>query len=324
MTHSNSKKNYWREIIFPVLKHGTIAAVILLLADMMIPLLGLTGVLQVVLEKVFKVLLIGVLGWIAYEVINGAEKIIFIQYETKDVSELTMRRIKTQVLILKRIILTILSVVVFSAILLVFDSVRQLGAGILTTATVLSAIGAFAAQQSLSRLFAGLYVAFTQPASIGDTVIIDNELGTIEDISLAYVVIKLWNLRRLILPTEHLIQKGFQNLSRISTQLLEPVFLYVDFTLPVDVVREKFFEFIEASKFWDRQVKAFHVTAIKESTMELRALMSAADSGTLWELECEMREKLMDFIVKNYPECLPKQRQMKLSNDNSSYDNPAF
>lgn len=318
MMNSDAKKSYWREVVFPLLKRGLIAAVILLLANIAIPFLGVTGFLQLALEKIFHVLFIGIVGWIIYQVVNGTEKIIFMQYENKGVNEFVMRRIKTQVLILKRIVLTVLSIIIFSAMLLVFDSVRQLGAGILTTATIVSAMAAFAAQQSLSRLFAGLYVAFTQPVSIGDTVIVDNELGTVEDISLAYVVVKLWNLRRLILPTDHLIQKGFQNLSRISTQLLESVFLHVDFTLPVDAVRQKFFELIEQSKFWDGQVRAFHVTNIKESTMELRALMSAADSGTLWELQCEMREKLMDFIVKNYPECLPKQRQLKVDDSHVS------
>jgi small-conductance mechanosensitive channel len=311
-TRTKLEKHPWFTFLFSLMSNGIRAALILLVANLLIPWLGLTPFLQTILEKASRILLIATFGWIFFHIVNGGAKIILSQYGVEHANEPSVRKVRTQVIILKRVVLTIVGVMTCGAILLVFDSVKHLGAGLLTTAGVIGAVGAFASQHSLSRLAAGLQMAFTQPIRIGDTVTIDNELGVIEEISLSYVVIKLWDLRRLILPIDYLNTKGFHNLSRTSTQLLDSVFLYVDFTFPVEPIRKKFFELIEQSSFWDHQIKALHVTAITDSSMELRALMSAKDSATLWELRCEMREKLVDFIVKNYSDYLPTQRQTRI------------
>lgn len=305
---SKINKYFLFTTIFPFISDGIKAAIILLIANTIIPWLGITGFLEIALEKISRILFISVVGWILLQIINRFEKIILDKYGQDNNDYPTSRQIKTQVLILKRVIISILFIIVFAAILMVFDNVKNFGAGILTTAGILSAVGAFASQQSLSKLITGLQMAFMQPIRINDWVIIDGQTGTVEEMSISYVVIKLWDLRRLVVPVDHLITKGFYNLSRTSTQLLDTVFLYVDFHFPIDIIREKFFELIEQSKFWDHKIKAFHVTAVTESNMELRALMSAADNGNLWELRCEIREKLMNFIVENYPSYLPKTR----------------
>jgi small-conductance mechanosensitive channel len=194
--------------------------------------------------------------------------------------------------------------------LMVFDSVKNLGAGLLTTAGVLSAIGAFASQQSLSRILSGLQIAFTQPIRIGDTVVVDNEFGQVEEINLSFVTVKLWDLRRLIKPTDYFTQNGVLNLTRESTQLLGTVFIYADYTLPLEAVREKFKELINQSNFWDKNVYGLDVTDATDRSLEIRLLVSAENADLLWKLRCEMREKMIAFLVDTYPECLAKTRQV--------------
>jgi small-conductance mechanosensitive channel len=224
------------------------------------------------------------------------------------------RKIYTQLTILKRIIIVFGVFLTFIAITMLFDSVKGLSTSLLTTAGIISAIGAFASQQSLGRLFAGLQLAFTQPMRIGDTVIIDNEFGQVEEITLFFITIKLWDLRRLILPTDYFTNKGLLNLTRESSELLGTIFLYTDYTLPVDLIRKKFTELLKASAYWNKKVGALEVTDIKQSTLEIRCLVSANDSSNLWKLRCELREKLIKYVVDHHHNCLAKTRSLSLNN----------
>ena len=302
-------------ILLPMISKSLKAAIILLMLNILIPALGFSGPVAELLDKVAKVALIGILAWLFTEILNGAENLILNQYSYNEANPLFTRKINTQVLLLKKVILIITAVVTVASILMVFDSVKHLGAGLLTTAGVLSAIGAFASQQSLGRIFAGLQIAFTQPIRIGDTVIIDNEQGQVEEITLSYIVVKLWDLRRLIVPSDYFTNRGLQNLSRTSTDLLGTVFFYTDYMLPLAEVRAKFNEILKNSALWNGQVSNLQVTDMKESCMELRALVSAKDSGVLWDLRCEVREKLMQFIIENYPQCLSKTRNISWKSD---------
>ncbi len=308
------KKNHTTTAaILPAISNSILAAIILLMLNLLIPQLGLTGISPLILTKMTKVLFIGTLGWIFIQLVNSLETYILTQYFISENDIIASRKLKTQVVILKRIILAICLIVIFASILMVFDSVRNIGAGILTTAGILSAVTAFASQQSLSRLFSGLQLAFTQPIRIGDTVIIDNEFGEVEEINLSYVVIKLWDFRRLIKPTDYFTSHGVQNLTRESSQLLGTIFIYTDYTLPVDKVRETFFKFLEESSSWDKKVKSLEVTDITEKSMQIRALMSADNAKLLWSLRCEIRERLMKYLVATYPECFSKSRSVNTS-----------
>lgn len=296
-------------VIIPAIITGLQIAVFLLMLNLFIPVLNFDGIYGIYLNKLSKVLFIGALGTLFIQIVNALEKLIVHQYVLNDnASNFTGRKIQTQVLLLKRMVIAIAMIITLASIFLVFDSVKNIGAGLLTSAGIIGAVVTFASQQSISRLFSGLQLAFTQPIRLGDTVIIDNLLGTVEEITLSYIVIKLWDLRRLLLPTDHVTSKGLQNLTRDTTQLLGTIFFYTDYTLPVDVVRQKFHELLQESKFWDGKVWALQVTDIKESTMEIRALASAENSSTLWNLRCEIREKLIGYIVKNHPHCLSKSR----------------
>jgi small-conductance mechanosensitive channel len=189
-----------------------------------------------------------------------------------------------------------------------FEKVRQLGATLLASAGIVGIIVGIAAQKSIATLFAGIQLAITQPMRIDDVVIVENEWGRIEEITLTYVVVRIWDLRRLIVPITYFLEKPFQNWTRISADILGTVFLYVDYTVPVEAVRTELRRILESSPLWDGQVCVLQVTNATERTVELRALMSAADSSSGWGLRCEVREKLIEFIRQNYPEGLPKVR----------------
>jgi len=304
-------------ILFSMIGNSLKASIILLMITIIVPALGFEGKANELLEKGSKVALVVILAWLAIELLNGLEKLILNQYklDTKK-ADPSVRKINTQVLILKRVILSLIVVVSIAAVLMVFDSVKHLGEGLLTTAGIISAVGAFASQQSLGRIFAGLQLAFTQPIRIGDTVIIDNEFGEVEEITLSYVTIKLWDLRRLILPTDYFTNKGLQNLTHTSPELLGTIFLYVDYTLPTEKVRDKFNQFIQESPFWNKKTAVLQVTDMKQNAMELRAVVSAENASLLWNLRCELREKLIKFITEHHADCLPTNRNLNFSGEN--------
>jgi len=192
--------------------------------------------------------------------------------------------------------------------LMTFEKVRQLGTSILASAGVIGIIVGVAAQRTIATFLAGIQIAVTQPIRIDDVVIVENEWGRIEEITLTYVVVRIWDLRRLVLPITYFIEKPFQNWTRVTADILGTVFIYVDYTVPIQAVREELHRILQNSKLWDKKVWGLQVTNTTEHTVELRALMSAPDASSAWDLRCEVRERLVEFIQKNYPDGLPKVR----------------
>jgi len=189
-----------------------------------------------------------------------------------------------------------------------FEKVRQLGTAILASAGIIGIILGFATQKTISTVLAGLQIAITQPIRVDDVVIIENEWGRIEEISLTYVVVRVWDLRRLVVPITYFIEKPFQNWTRVSADILGTVFIYADYTLPVQRLREELHSILRASDLWDGRAWGLQVTGTTERAIELRALMSAQDASSAWDLRCNVREKLLEFIQRNYPESLPRLR----------------
>jgi small-conductance mechanosensitive channel len=189
--------------------------------------------------------------------------------------------------------------------LMVFQPVRQLGTAMIASAGVAGIVIGFAAQKSLGTLLAGFQIAMTQPIRIDDVVIVEGGWGKIEEITLTYVVVRIWDLRRLVVPITYFIEKPFQNWTRTSADILGTVMLQVDYTIPVDAVRQELTRILEESPNWDRKVNGLQVTEAKEKTLELRALMSSSDASKSWDLRCEVREKLVAFIQEHYPASLP-------------------
>jgi small-conductance mechanosensitive channel len=236
------------------------------------------------------------------------EDYVYHAYDLNKADNLKERKIRTQLQFVRKIMVSLIVFVTIAVILLSFDNVRKLGAGLLTGVGIGGIIVGFAAQKSLSNFLAGFQIAFTQPIRIDDVLVVEGEWGRVEDITLTYVVLNIWDQRRLILPITYFIEKPFQNWTRSTSEILGTVFLYMDYSIPVDALRQEFDRLLDKTDLWDKRVKTIQVTDAKERTIELRALVSASNSSRAFDLRCYIRENLVKFVKENYPECLPTNR----------------
>lgn len=266
----------------------------------------------------FGILLILLVAWLLIRAVYTLGDIVRPQASTMD--NLRARTVSTQIGVLQRIAVAVIMVVGLAAILMTFDRVRQLGAAVLASAGIAGIVLGFAAQKTLGNLIAGLQIAFTQPLRIGDTVVVQGEFGQIEEITLTYVVVKVWDLRRLIVPITYFVENPFQNWTRLTTDLLGTVLLYVDYTVPVEAVRGELKRILDGTRLWDRKVGLLQVTNATERTVELRVLLSAADAGAVWDLRCHVRERLIEFVQRRYPHALPRLRTQFEESENRRSD----
>ena len=259
-------------------------------------------------RHVLSILLTIAISWLVAKFIQVIEDLVLEKFKIDGKDNLRARKIQTQMQFFKRASIVFIGIIALALILTSFDKVKQLGATILASAGVAGIIIGFAARQSIATLIAGLQIAITQPIRIDDVVIVENEWGRIEEITLTYVVVRIWDLRRLVLPITYFIEKPFQNWTRTSADILGTVFLYVDYTIPVQKVREELHRILLSSEYWDGHVWNLQVTGSNDKTVELRALMSAPDASAAWNLRCEVREKLLDYLQSKFPHALPKIR----------------
>ena len=211
----------------------------------------------------------------------------------------------TQVRLIEHVINFIIVIITISFMVMSFAEARELGVSIFASAGVVSIIIGIAAQKSLGNVLAGIQIAISQPIRLEDAVIVEGEWGWIEEITLTYVVVRIWDLRRLVVPISYFIENTFENWTRTSADLIGTVFLYTDYTVPVEELRQELTRVLEKSTNWDKKVNVLQVTDMKEHTVELRILASALDSSITWNLRCEIREKLLEFLQKNHPSALP-------------------
>jgi len=256
-------------------------------------------------HAISKVLLIAVSTWLMTRIVIIVEKVLIekLDFDTEDNNY--ARRMFTKIKFIKRIIIIMIVVIGVSILLLSFDSVRQYGVGILTSAGIFSVIIGFAAQKSLANLLAGIQIAFTQPIKIDDVVIVEGEWGRIEEINLTYVVVNIWDLRRLVLPITYFIDKPFQNWTRNESNLIGAAFLHLNYNTPVPRLRDKLKEILDSTPLWDGRSWALQITDTQEQIIVVRAIMSARSSSQAFDLRCLVREKLIEFIVAEIPEALP-------------------
>lgn len=230
------------------------------------------------------------------------------RYDVASKDNLQARKVYTQLRMLERIVNLVIIILAIGTILMTFSTIRQVGASLLASAGIAGVILGFAAQRSLATIFAGFQIAITQPIRIDDVVIVEGEWGRIEEITLTYAVVRIWDLRRLIVPITYFIEKPFQNWTRVSADILGTVYLYTDYYVPIEAIRQELTRLLSSNDDWDGKVNVLQVTDAKESTLELRALMSAKDSSSAWNLRVFVREKLVDFLQTNYPSSLPRTR----------------
>jgi small-conductance mechanosensitive channel len=241
-------------------------------------------------------------------VINVGKNLLLKQFDISSKDNLEARKLYTRFSILERIIFVIVIFIAVAAALMNFQSIRRIGISLFASAGIAGIIIGFAAQKLIGTFLAGVQLAITQPIRIDDVVIVEGEWGWIEEINLTYVVVRIWDKRRLIVPTTYFIEKPFQNWTRVSADIMGTVFIYTDYTVPLNKIRTELERLVRENENWDGKVVNLQVTDATETTVEMRILVSAKDSPSVWNLRVYLREKLIEYIKNNYPDCLPKSR----------------
>ncbi|PRY55543.1 mechanosensitive ion channel-like protein [Arcticibacter pallidicorallinus] len=280
----------------------------LMMVNATLPLMRMSKDALAVVDKTVEIGLVLAFAAVIIYSIKILELVVFHIYDISQSNNLKARRIRTQMQFIRQLLVSIIVVLTLAAILMSFENMRKLGAGLLGGVAIGATILGFAAQQSLGNLLAGFQIAFTQPIRIDDVLVVEGEWGRVEEITLTYVVLRIWDQRRLILPISYFIQKPFQNWTRNSSDILGTAFFYLDYRVPVEKVREELTRLLQLSPLWDGKVDVLQVTDTKERSVEIRALMSARNSGEAFDLRCYIRENLIKFIENNYPESLPRTR----------------
>ena len=262
--------------------------------------------------------LIAAATWLALRLTAGIADAVALRHPMNVANNLGARRIQTQTRLLTRLLASIVALVGTAFALLTFPGVRSIGASLLASAGIAGLVLGVAAKAVLGNLLAGLHVAMTQPIRIDDVVIIEGEYGRVEEIGSSFVVVAIWDGRRLVVPLQQFMEKPFQNWTRVSGDILGTVFLWVDYGTPLEPLRAELRRICESAPEWDRRVCLIQVTDAGEHAMQLRALVSSADSPRNWDLRCLVRERLLDFIRREYPECLPRARTVELASGEDS------
>ena len=237
-----------------------------------------------------------------------ASDLLLAHYRTDTPDNLRARGVATQVQVARRIAVTAVSIVAISVALLTFGPVRAAGAGLLASAGLVGIAAGLAARPILTNMLAGIQIALSQPIRVDDVVVVDGEWGRIEQIALTYVVVQIWDLRRLVLPIAYFIEDPFENWTRNSSRVLGWAHLELDYRTSVEDLRRRFLEVLADSPDWDHQTAVLQVTGAGTETIQVRCLMSAVDSSRSWNLQCEVREKLIAYLREEHPDALPQLR----------------
>jgi small-conductance mechanosensitive channel len=270
--------------------------------------LHLSGAFAAPVSHLLGLLEIIAIAWLAIKLAFVLSESLVIHYEALGGDDFKTRRIVTQIRLLRRILLAVISVLACGVALMSFRWGRELGGSVLASAGIAGLAVGLAARPTIENLVAGFQLAITQPIRIEDVVIVENEWGWIEEITTTYVVVRIWDLRRLVLPLSYFISHPFQNWTRNSANLMGSAHVYADYSVPVDEVRSELARIVKTLPDWDGHVCVLQVTHATDRALELRALVSASDSGKLWNLRCAVRERLIAFIQRQYPHCLPRMR----------------
>lgn len=282
-----------------------------------LPLLPIHAVLQgtptdtpglATAQQLAALLLIGVVTWLASNAVRGVAQGVITANPTTIADNLQARRIQTQTRVLARTLQGIVLLIGLSLMLMTFPQARQIGTSLLASAGLAGLVAGFAARPVLGNLIAGLQIGLSQPIRLDDVVIVEGEWGVIEEITGTYVVVRIWDQRRLVVPLQYWIEKPFQNWTRTTSELIGTVFLWVDYRTPLAPLREELQRICEASPHWDKRFCLLQVTEAGERALQLRCLVTSASAGAGWDLRCEVREKLVDFLQREYPQYLPRLR----------------
>lgn len=279
--------------------------IFLIISNKLFPIVDFSDYL---IQTVQKSLIIASASLIVIEVVHLVKKQLLKRYDLSEEDNFKSRKIHTQVNLLEKVIVFLIVLFAIGLILLSIESIRKIGIGIFASAGVVGIIIGLSAQKIVGALLAGIQIAITQPFRVDDAVLVENEWGWIEEINLTYVVVRIWDKRRLVLPSTYFLDKPFQNWTRTSADIIGSVLLHIDYMIPFEALRAELTRLLEKSALWDGKVNVLQVTDAKERSVEIRILVSAKNSPTTWDLRVYIREKMIEFIRQNYPESLPKTR----------------
>jgi small-conductance mechanosensitive channel len=280
----------------------------LLALDIVMPSLKIHPAIDDLVQHVIALLLIAGVAWLIIRVMVVAEDMLVERFRIDVPDNLRARRLRTQFEVFRRVASVGVFVIALGIALTTFQWAATLGGTVLASAGIVGLVGSITARPTIENLIAGLQIALTEPIRLEDVVIANGEWGQIEEITTTYAVLRTWDLRRVILPISHFIQTPFENWTRKTTDLMAYVYLYLDYTMPIEPLRLEFTRILTSSQLWDKKANVLQVSEASERAIQVRALMSAADSGSAWDLRCEVREKLLEFVQQNYPQCLPRNR----------------
>ncbi|GAA1242445.1 mechanosensitive ion channel [Kitasatospora nipponensis] len=252
--------------------------------------------------------LIAATGWLAVRITAAVVESALSRYETTAGDPARLQRVRTQVGMLRRVVGALVAVVTVAVMLLTFSTLRAVGASLLASAGIIGIVVGIAAQSTLGNFFAGLQIAFGDTVRIGDTVVVEDQQGTVEEITLSYLVVRLWDHRRLIVPVSYFVSKPFENWTRKDPGLLGVVLLHLDHSTPVPALREHLRATLAGSVHWDGQEWALRVVDSTPSTIVVRATMTARTPEDAFLLRCEVREDLLAFLRDEHPQALPRLR----------------
>jgi small-conductance mechanosensitive channel len=269
---------------------------------------GLPQVTTLVIGRLLIVAFILAVGWGALNALALASDVYVQRFRMDTPDNLLARKHVTQVRILRRASETLIAVITASAALMTFPQVREYGVSLFASAGAAGLVVGLAARPLLSNLIAGVQLAITQPIRLEDAVVVEGEWGWIETIASTHVVVRIWDLRRLVLPLTYFIERPFQNWTKQNADLLGSVLLHVDYTVQIEELRRKLTEIVTSTPLWDGKVVVLQVVDALPTTIQLRALVSARNSGQAWDLRCHVREKMIEFLQRNHPHALPRQR----------------
>lgn len=292
----------WDDELIDALRRPSRFFVGILAFNELLSVLAISVSAMSVIGRLLGMVTIGALAWAAIGVVGVVARVVerraLAAAERDGESDLRARGVTTQVRVLQRVANIAISTVALALMLTQFEVVRNIGVSLLASAGVAGIVLGFAAQRTIGSLIAGIQLSFTQPIRIGDVVIVEKEWGTIEEVTLTYVVVRVWDERRLIVPMSRFLEQPFENWTKVSAQLHGTVFFYVDWRLPIDEMRKELDRIVEDHPSWDRRTKGIVVTNTSERTIEVRALVSARSSGDLWALRVHVREQLVSWLQR--------------------------
>ncbi|MDT3671138.1 MAG: mechanosensitive ion channel [Aromatoleum sp.] len=260
------------------------------------------------LRQVLSIVIILLFTWLVVRLIAAAADFVTMRHPVTVADNLRARTVQTQVRVLARTAMFVVGLLGVGSVLMTFPNVRQIGASLLASAGLAGIVVGFAARPVLGNLIAGLQIALTQPIRIDDVLIVENEWGRVEEITETYVVVRIWDDRRLIVPLEYFIQNPFQNWTRTKSELIGSVFLWVDYRMPIEPLRDELKRVVDGASEWDKRVCVLQVTDVTDRAIQLRILVSTQDAGLGWDLRCKVREQLIAFMQNEFPQYLPQVR----------------